>query len=100
MAYIDTVKTAGQVVSELDADEQNAFEAAQKAIATGAGVTHSEYANYAAKLTAYEARDDVEALSERRAREAGTTFAATNFRRAGTGSIAVFTSPADGNVGA
>ena len=99
MAYLDTVKTAAEVVGELDADEQNAFEAAQVAAATSAGVTHSEYVNYAAKMTAYESRDDVEPLAERRAREAGTTFAATNFRRAGTGSIAVFTSPADGNVG-
>ena len=100
MAYIDTVQTATQVVAQLDADEQNTFDAAQKQAAVTAGVTHSEYVNYAAKMTAYENRDDVESLAQRRAREISTTDSATDFRRAGTGSIAVFTSPADGNVGA
>lgn len=100
MAYLDTVKTASEVVADWDTAAQNALEAAQVSAAVSAGVNRSEYINYATKLTAYESRDDVEALSERRAREAATTFAATNFRRQGDGSIAVFTSPADGNVGA
>src|SRR6478609_4758819 len=100
MAYIDTVKTATQVVAEMDADEQNAFEATQVAAANAANVQRSEYINYAAKMTAYENRDDVESLAQRRAREAATADSATDFRRAGTGAIAVFTSPADGNVGA
>lgn len=99
MAYLDTVKTASQVVAELDADEQNAFDAAQVAAANSANVQRSEYINYSAKMDAYESRDDVEPLAERRAREAATDDPATDFRRAGTGSIAVFTSPADGNVG-
>jgi len=99
MAYIDTVTTAVQVVAQTDANKQNTFEDSQVAIATGAGVTHSEYKNYAAKMTAYESREDVEPLAERRAREAATADSQTDFRRAGTGSIAVFTSPADGNVG-
>ena len=99
MAHLDTVKTASEVVAELDANEQNDFNQDQVDAAVAAGVTHSEYINYAAKMDAYESRDDVEPLAERRAREAATDDPATNFRRAGTGSIAVFTSPADGNVG-
>lgn len=83
----------------MDAADQNAFEAALVTAANTAGVTHSEYINYAARMTNYESRDDVEPLAERRAREAATTDAATDFRREGTGSIAVFTSPGDGNVG-
>ena len=99
MAYLDTVKTAQQVVAEDDAAEQNAVDQAARDLAAGAGVTHSEYVNYAAKLTNYESRSDVEPLAERRAREAGDQFSDTDFRRAGDGSIAVFTSPGDQNVG-
>jgi hypothetical protein len=99
MAYLDTVSTAKEVIAELDADAQNTFEAALVTAANTAGVTHSEYIDYDAKMDNYESRDDVEPLAERRAREAATDEAATDFRRAGTGSIAVFTSPGDGNVG-
>jgi hypothetical protein len=99
MAYLDTVKTAQQVVAEDDAANQNAFDQTARDLAEAAGVTHSEYVNYAARLTNYESRDDVEPLAERRAREAGDQFSDTDFRRAGTGSIAVFTSPGDQNVG-
>lgn len=100
MAYINTVKTAKQkLTANDDSVAQNQVDADARALAAAAGVTHSEYVNYAARLTNYESRDDVEALSERRAREAATTFAATDFRRAGTGAIAVFTSPGDQNVG-
>lgn len=99
MAYLDTVKTAQQVVAEDDAAKQNDFDQDARDAADAAGVTHSEYVNYAAKLTNYESRSDVEPLAERRAREAGDQFSDTDFRRAGTGSIAVFTSPADQNVG-
>ena len=98
MAYLDTVVTAGEKLDGLDHDKQNAFEAAEKQKAVTAGVTHTEYANYAARMANYESRDDVEPLAERRAREAGTTFAATDFRRKGDGSIALFPSPGDGNV--
>lgn len=100
MAYIDTVKTAKQKLAAFDdSAAQNQVDADARALAAAAGVTHSEYVNYAARLANYEARDDVEALAERRARDSATTFAATDFRRAGTGSIAVFTSPGDQNVG-
>lgn len=99
MAYLDTVKTASQVVAEDDAAKQNQVDADARALAAAAGVTHSEYVNYAQRLTNYESRSDVEPLAERRAREAGDQFSDTDFRRAGTGSIAVFTSPGDQNVG-
>lgn len=99
MAYLDTVKTAQQVVAEDDAAEQNEVDQDARDLADAANVTHSEYVNYAARLTNYESRDDVEPLAERRAREAGDQFSDTDFRRAGTGSIAVFTSPGDQNVG-
>jgi uncharacterized membrane protein len=99
MAYLDTVKTAQEVVAEAGDAEVLAFEQDLKDDATAAGVTHSEYIGYADAMTNYESRDDVEPLVERRAREAGDAFADTDFRRAGTGSIAVLTSPGDGNVG-
>jgi hypothetical protein len=99
MAYLDTVKTAKQVVAEDDAAKQNDVEQDARDLAAAAGVTHSEYVNYAARLTNYESRSDVEPLAERRAREAGDQFSDTDFRRRGEGSIAVFTSPADQNVG-
>lgn len=99
MAYLDTVTTAKEKIAQVDADEQNAYNAARVAAAVAADVTHDEYIDYAAKMTNYESRDDVEPLAERRARHNGTTFAATDFRRKGDGSIAVFTSPGDGNVG-
>ena len=99
MAYLDTVKTAQQVVVEDDAAKQNDFDQDARDLAAAAGVTHSEYVNYAQRLTNYESRSDVEPLVEGGAREAGDQFSDTDFRRAGTGSIAVFTSPGDQNVG-
>lgn len=96
MAYLDTVKTAQQVIGENDNAEQNALDQAARDRATAAGVTHSEYVDYEAGMTAYQSRSDVEPLSERRARDNGLVADQT-FRRQGTGS-AVFTSPADGNV--
>lgn len=97
MAYLDRVKTAQQVIGENDNAEQNALDQAAKDRAVAAGVTHSEYVNYAAGMANYESRSDVEPLAERRARDIGDQFSDTDFRRAGNGSIAVFTSPGDGN---
>lgn len=99
MAYSDEYKSAQQVLAannrnkEVNALNQEGIDAAE-----AAGVTHSEYIGYAAAFAAYEARPDVEPLAERRARENGLV-ADQNFRRKGTGSAAVFTSPYDGNVG-
>jgi hypothetical protein len=99
MAYLDRVRTASQVLNEnSDHDAQNALLQDERDAAAAAGVTHSEYINYAAKMTNYASRDDVEPLSERRARDIGLVADQT-FRREGTGSIAVITSPGDQNVG-
>ena len=102
MAYLDTVKTAQQVIEGADGGQDakvNALEEEHAELARDAGVTQTAYVGYAAALTNYESRDDVEPLAERRAREAAAAFADQDFRRAGTGSIALITSPADGNVG-
>src|SRR6476469_1833852 len=101
MAYLDTAKTAQEVANENGyGDTRNtALDQAARARATAAGVTHSEYVDYAEGMTNYESREDVEPLAERRARDQAATFAATDFRRQGKGSGAVFTSPGDGNVG-
>jgi hypothetical protein len=98
MAYLDTVKTAKQVVAEDDAAAQNDFDQDARDLAAAEGVTHSEYVDYSEKMTNYASRSDVEPLSERRARENGLV-ADQQFRRTGDGSIAVFTSPGDQNVG-
>ena len=99
ISYLDTVKTAYEVVAGANDHKYNAFEADERQKAVTAGVTRTEYVDYEEALTAYESRGDVEPLVERRAREAATTFAAQDFRREGDGSIAVLTSPADGNIG-
>lgn len=99
MAYLDTVKTAQEVVAEwADADNRStALDQERRDAAQAAGVTHSEYIDYEAKLNNYATRSDVEPLAERRARDIGLVPEQT-FRRRGEGSIAVFTSPADQNV--
>lgn len=101
ISYLDTVRTAQQVVvADGFGDAQNtALDQAAKDRAQAAGVTHSEYVGYAAGMTNYESRSDVEPLAERRAREGATTFAATDFRRQGAGSGAIFTSAGDQNDG-
>jgi len=99
MAYADEIRTAQQVLaSESDHDAQTDLREEAIAAAEADGVTRSEYINYEAKLANYEARADVEPLAERRARDIGDSFTAAQFRREGTGSYAVFTSPADQNV--
>lgn len=99
MAYLDTVKTAQEVVAGAGDHLVNEFEADERDKATTAGVTRTEYVDYVGALENYQSRDDVEPLVERRAREAAADFADQSFRRSGTGSIAVITSPGDGNVG-
>lgn len=99
MAYLDTVKTAHEVVAEAGDAKVIAHEQGLKDDAIAAGVTHSEYIGYATAMANYEERDDVEPLAERRAREAATAFDDQDFRREGAGSVALITSPGDGNVG-
>lgn len=70
--------TAGQKVAltvQATPDEDAA------AFAATANVARPEYAGYAAALNTLQARDDIESLADRRAREAGTTFAAADFMR-------------------
>jgi hypothetical protein len=101
MAYLDTVRTAQEVVSEAQVVEGQQTSAeldeAARAAAETAGVTQSQYVDYEAKMNNYATRSDVEPLAERRARDIGLV-ADQSFRRKGEGSIAVFTSPADQNV--
>ena len=53
-----------------------------KTRATAAGVSNAAYINYAAALTTFEGRDDIESLADRRKREISTTFAPADFMRA------------------
>lgn len=99
MTYLQTVKTAQEVVEGARDHVVNEFESDERDKAIAAGVTRTEYVDYVDALENYQSRDDVEPLVERRAREAAADFADQSFRRSGVGSIAVLTSPADGNVG-
>ena len=78
MAY--TPETAQDVVGEVGGSTVIEDEAA--AAAAAANVSDPAYINYAAKLTNYESRSDVETLARRRAREAGDQFTDADFVRA------------------
>lgn len=78
--YLASVKTANEVVN--NGEFNNAVADAAKAAADDANVSKPEYIEYAAALSNYEAREDVEPLAQRRAREAGDAFADTDFARA------------------
>jgi hypothetical protein len=83
MAYLDTVRTAKEVVDSLwvvDGATDVAQDAKDRAEA--AGVAHISYKGYAAALDNYESRDDVETLAHRRAREISTDDTQTDFTRA------------------
>lgn len=69
-------KTAQDVVAET-----GPIDTGSKQLAEEAGVTDAAYADYAEALKNYEARDDVETLAERRAREFGVSFEDASFRR-------------------
>ena len=83
MAYLDTVRTAKEVVASLWV-VPGATDVAQDAKdrAAAAGVADVSYINYAAAMDNYESRDDVETLANRRAREISTDDTQTNFTRA------------------
>lgn len=68
----DKVQTTVQATPDADAAQ----------FAADAGVSKPEYANYATALDAYAAREDIEGLAERRAREYGNSFGAADFMRA------------------
>lgn len=78
--YLASVRTAQENVS--NGEFNNEVEDAAKAAADAANVRKPEFIEYAAALANYEARDDVEPLAQRRAREAGDQFTDTDFVRA------------------
>lgn len=84
MAYLDTVRTASEVVNDLDPATWGGsdVDADARSRADAANVRHVSFIQYAQALANYESRDDVETLAHRRARDVGTTFAATDFVRA------------------
>lgn len=62
-------------------DRANTVDPAAEAAAEAAHVEKPEYINYAEALAVYESRSDIEPLADRRARDNGATFAATDFVR-------------------
>jgi hypothetical protein len=81
MAYLDRVQTASEVVASAGGGSTELEDDAWAAADT-ANVRHWSYINYAAQMTNYESRDDIETLAHRRAREAGDQFSDTDFTRA------------------
>lgn len=84
MAYLDTVRTAKQVVADLDVETWGGtdVDADAKARAHAEGVREASFIDYAEALTNYESRDDVETLAHRRARDIGDQFSDADFTRA------------------
>ena len=81
----DRVVDGGFPVTAADKVAETTFDnpdTQARAAADSAGVSNAAYIGYAAALTAYNNREDIEALVDRRARENGTTFAAGDFMRA------------------
>lgn len=77
--YLASVKQAHDNAWE---GMDGSVDADAKARADAANVRSVEFIDYAEALSNYEAREDVEPLAQRRAREAATTFAAQDFARA------------------
>jgi len=77
--YLASVKQAQENANE-GMDQPTDVDA--RARADAANVRSVEFIDYAEALGNYEAREDVEPLAQRRAREAATTFAAQDFTRA------------------
>lgn len=70
--------TAGEHVEET---VQATPDADAAAFAETAGTSSAAFANYATALNAFQARDDIETLADRRAREYGDAFADADFMR-------------------
>ena len=70
--------TAGEKVQETVYENPDVD---AKAAADAAGVSSAAFVDYATALNAYQARDDIETLADRRAREYGDTFADGDFMR-------------------
>ena len=67
----EKVQTTVQATPDADAE----------AFAVAAGVSRPEYANYATALEALQAREDIETLASRRARENGADFNDADYMR-------------------
>ncbi|UUG69470.1 hypothetical protein SEA_SHAM_163 [Streptomyces phage Sham] len=90
-------KTDYKPTTAVDAVEPHGPHGVEEAAAKrakDAGVTDPAFVNYEEALENYQARPDVEPLSERRAREGGRDFNAASFRRevGGTDNAGVTTS--------
>lgn len=70
--------TAGEKVQETVFENPDAD---AKAFAETEGVSQAAYANYADALNAHQAREDIETLADRRAREYGDQFSDADFMR-------------------
>jgi len=70
----------------------NKVDEERAARAEEAKVTDPAFVDYEEALENYESRPDVETLAQRRAREAGTSFADAAFRRDATADAGVVTS--------
>ena len=87
------VITAGKKILEAVFDTPEEDHADFIAV-SGQDVSEARFVNYADALEAYEARDDIETLADRRARENGEDFDAGAFMRAPAGD----TAPTSGSV--
>lgn len=74
----DAGLTAGEHVAETVQDTPDADAAA---FAAAGGVSSAAFRNYQTALNAFQARDDIETLADRRAREYGDSFADAEFMR-------------------
>lgn len=83
--------TAGERVEQTVIDTPDAD---AKAFAESNDVAIAAYANYTQALNAFQSRDDIETLADRRKRENGADFDAGSFMRAPAGD----TPPTSGSV--
>lgn len=81
--YLNSVETAAENVLTQGGEAQ-AVDVDARARAATANVSGVQFIDYAEAIANYEARGDVEDFAQRRAREAATTFAATDFARSDT----------------
>lgn len=95
MAYSDEYRSAEQVLAAdmKGQDKWTTLQEEARARAKDAGVSRSEYVDYAKAFAEYEKRSDVEPLHERRAREAATSAEEQDFVRSDDNIPVYFTSP-------
>lgn len=93
----DAGRTAGEKIGDTAYDNPD-VDARERADA--AGVSHPAYIDYATALNAFQSRDDIETLADRRKREVGTDFNAGSFmrRRAYTDTGEAAAAPRPGTV--